>query len=327
MHELDRIDSLLLAELDKNSRQHLSSLAKKLHLGRDLVQYRIDKLKKEGVIRKFYMHLDPCKLGLTFYKMYLRLARDAQLQKRLVSFLESQPSVHWVGQCGGSWDIIFAVCFENPNEFYDFQNVIFSKFCSAIIDSDVAVIVKAGSFSATYSLGIAGRAFLFGEGPSHISLDKLEQGIISHLCHDTQLDIAVLAKRVKSSTTTVRSRIEKLEKLGFIRGYRVDIDTTKIGLNTHKAQLFLAQHSAKLDQELWAFCEKHPKIEYLVYQLGHAKVEIEVGATDYLEYERVIEELEEAFPKVIHSTRSMIVYSSQYRWSFSETRPYIGSPA
>ena len=49
--KLDSKDWKILAELDKNSRIFDTTLAKKIRVSREIVKYRIKKLRSEGVIR------------------------------------------------------------------------------------------------------------------------------------------------------------------------------------------------------------------------------------------------------------------------------------
>ncbi|MFP3278687.1 MAG: Lrp/AsnC family transcriptional regulator, partial [Candidatus Micrarchaeota archaeon] len=53
MAKLNEKDKLILAELLRNSRQSITSIAKKLNIGRTTLAYRIYMLKKRGVIKRF----------------------------------------------------------------------------------------------------------------------------------------------------------------------------------------------------------------------------------------------------------------------------------
>ena len=50
MHKLDLIDRKLLAELDKDSRQPISALAKKVRLSKQAVKQRLEKLERNKII-------------------------------------------------------------------------------------------------------------------------------------------------------------------------------------------------------------------------------------------------------------------------------------
>ena len=70
---LDKKDKRILYELDKNARQPLSEIAKKVQLKRESILYRLKKYLQEGLIRDYLTVIDMSKLGFTHYKIYLRL--------------------------------------------------------------------------------------------------------------------------------------------------------------------------------------------------------------------------------------------------------------
>ena len=53
MADLDLKDRKILYELDFNARQTDSEIAKKVKLSREVVNYRISRLQKNGIIRNF----------------------------------------------------------------------------------------------------------------------------------------------------------------------------------------------------------------------------------------------------------------------------------
>ena len=56
---MDKLDRRILFELDCNSRSSHSELARKVHLGRDLVSYRIERLQSAGIVRKCSAMVNP----------------------------------------------------------------------------------------------------------------------------------------------------------------------------------------------------------------------------------------------------------------------------
>jgi Lrp/AsnC family leucine-responsive transcriptional regulator len=61
-------------------------------------------------------------------------------------------------------------------------------------------------------------------------LDDLDRRLLLELSHDPRLSKSALARRVGISTPTATSRVARLERLGVIRGYRLDIDPAALGL-------------------------------------------------------------------------------------------------
>lgn len=62
--DLDRIDLLLLAELQRSGRQTNTELAERVHLSPSACLRRVQRLEREGVIAGYRAEVDPERLGL-----------------------------------------------------------------------------------------------------------------------------------------------------------------------------------------------------------------------------------------------------------------------
>ncbi len=61
-------------------------------------------------------------------------------------------------------------------------------------------------------------------------LDQIDWKILRHLQQDGRLSFAELGRRINLTTPAVIERVRKLEAAEIITGYRVQIDTAKVGL-------------------------------------------------------------------------------------------------
>lgn len=62
--DLDRIDLLLLAELQRSGRQTNTELAERVHLSPSACLRRVQRLEREGVVAGYRAEVDPERLGL-----------------------------------------------------------------------------------------------------------------------------------------------------------------------------------------------------------------------------------------------------------------------
>jgi Lrp/AsnC family transcriptional regulator, leucine-responsive regulatory protein len=60
--------------------------------------------------------------------------------------------------------------------------------------------------------------------------DEIDRKILNELQMDARISYAELGRRVGLTTPAVIERVHKLEDAGIITGYRVEIDTSRIGL-------------------------------------------------------------------------------------------------
>lgn len=70
----------------------------------------------------------------------------------------------------------------------------------------------------------------FGSGSENAVLDDVDRRLLLELTADPRLSKSALARRAGVSTPTATSRVARLERLGVIRGYRLDIDPAALGL-------------------------------------------------------------------------------------------------
>ena len=61
-------------------------------------------------------------------------------------------------------------------------------------------------------------------------LDDLNRSILKELCQDARISTTEIGRRVGLSAPAVADRIQKMEKQGFIKGYRTIVDFDKVGL-------------------------------------------------------------------------------------------------
>jgi len=67
-------------------------------------------------------------------------------------------------------------------------------------------------------------------GLGNVVLDDVDRRLLVELTADPRLSKSALARRAGVSTPTATSRVARLERLGVIRGYRLDVDPAALGL-------------------------------------------------------------------------------------------------
>lgn len=68
-----------------------------------------------------------------------------------------------------------------------------------------------------------------GKAKTMKSLDEIDKKIISMLKENARIPLKDISAEVFLTTPAVSSRIEKLEKEGYIRGYHAEVDLEKMG--------------------------------------------------------------------------------------------------
>ena len=314
MLELSQIDRDILCELDHDSRQSVAELSRKLRFGRERLAYRIKKLEERGIIRRFTTSVNPYKFGLIVYKTYLQLESNKKRLGAFLDYLNNHSRVYWFAECVGTWDLMFAISSKNPKEFHTIQSEILSRFRDIIVGFSVYTIVEASFFRKAYLRGFGSASFPFGGEPSNHALTELDFNILKVLSQNSRLTAIEIADQIHSSPAMVRRRIQRLEELQIIVGYRVELDLEKLGMSFMKAQLHLRNYDARIEEELKEYCKANPHIILYIQQIGDCRVELEFEVHDHLQFNGFIDEVREKFSRYIRRVDSIMIRKETYKW-------------
>jgi len=143
IYELDETDKKILKILSTNARISIIDLAEKIKLSRDIINYRLKKLKKDGIIIQFRTYLKLEVLGLKHYKIIFKTKNfDKQVEKEIKSYIASHKKATQFLKLIGSWDLEIEFETEDEDELYKILNDIRKKFSSIIRDFDILRITK-----------------------------------------------------------------------------------------------------------------------------------------------------------------------------------------
>ena len=105
---LDAIDRQILAELTRDGRMSMRTLAERLHISRANAYARVERLRAANVIRGFRADIDPVAAGLgtsAYVTVNLRQAEWRVVEEQL----RALPGVVHIALVGGEFDAILLV--------------------------------------------------------------------------------------------------------------------------------------------------------------------------------------------------------------------------
>lgn len=314
MKTLDKLDRKILFELDGNSRLTISALAKKLRQSRDKVDYRVERLIDNKIIRSFTTAVNLYQLGYCIFKTYLRLENDQKAIQDFIKYLKNHPKVYWIALCDGGWDMMVAVFAKSPLAYYETHNKILSEYNKIIIDYSMYTIVDMAVYRKCYFHQVTKEAMRVGGVPQHSKIDRLDHQILQKLSLDARTPYTEIADKLRTTPAIVKYRIEKMEQQKIIIGYPIEIDRARLNMLFFKAQFFLRDNQISLLNRFLRYCEDHPQITYCIEQLGDCTLEIETEVGDYGEYNQIIDEIRGEFSKFIRNFQSVLIKRSHFNW-------------
>lgn len=310
--KLDLKDKKILFELDKNSRANLSEIAKKVRLSKEVVFHRINRLTDEKVILRFLTIPATYRLGLTGYKVYLRLTDSSM--KNLDSFIEylkKEKTVYWTSICKGRWDLIFGIWAKNIHEFFVAYNKMLDKFSKYIQEKELSIIVENIQYNRRwfYSDGLAPVEFTFGEKEEKVELDEKDQKIIDFLAINSRMKLVNLSEKVKLNPKVVAYRIKEMEKKGIIKGYKIFLNSSLMGFNTYKSFVFFKNINEERKGEFIDYCKRLPNIINIVVTFAPWDLEMMFETKEDKEYYKIMDDIKEKFSDIVKFYESVLISS------------------
>jgi len=289
-------------------------LAKKIGKSRQSVDYRINQLVRDGIITGFNTSINPHKIGYKLYKIYLKLRNLPTKKEELFSYLRKSGIVYWMGECSGSWDLIFGVFCEGDKEFFDFKNEFMSKFSEIIMNEHGDALIDASQFSKMYFTKTVTIPVLFGGEITNNKLEEIDAKILQEVVNNGRISLVELASNTQSTIKTIQGHLKTLEKNRIIIQYRIGINLNKIKKELYKAIIKIDNYSKENEKKLFDYVSRLTQVQYFIRNIWDLELELVVDS--YQEYYQIIESLKKEFPYMIKTIDSVLMISDEWTPGF-----------
>lgn len=322
--KLDLKDRKILYELDVNSRQSNSEIAKKVGLSKQVVGFRIKRLINQGLISSFYTVIDTSKLGFTIHKNFLKLQNmDENKEKELIVWMKSHQDIVWSCSCDGKFDMAFGTWAKDIAHLNSTLNDLNAKFGNHIIERQIATIIKGEYFYRDYLTEKKGdvRKSFFGSTPSPVKIDEEDWKILKTLSTDSRMSSVHLSEKIRISPDAIAKRIKKLENIGVIKQYNIVPNEKKWPYLHHKILISFRNIAEKDKLRLKEFCRQHSNIVYIVDALGPWEFEIDTETENFEAFRRFLMELKSRFAEIIRDYSVLSIYQV-HKYNFCPSVQY-----
>lgn len=142
--KLDQKDKKILEILNLDARASIAKISRKTGIQRDSVLYRINKMKKQKVIRFFHTVLNPTIIKHPVYSFvnFVLFNLSNKDEKAFKGFLTAHPNVVYVAKTTGKWDFTINVAAKDLTHFDNILREIRMKFSNIIKDYETASIIE-----------------------------------------------------------------------------------------------------------------------------------------------------------------------------------------
>jgi len=297
---IDNLDKKIILELDKNARQSFSQIAKKIGTSKTVVSYRVNHLRKAGIIRGYYAVIDTMKLGYYNYRIYLRLKNCNLVRKtEIINAFVNDPRTWWVARTTYPWDIAIILLAKSVNEGNQHFMAVLEKFPENIAKYEVNPYIQLTHFTKDYLLeseAVRKRQAFILVGGDAVTISPLDKQILLNLSSNARIGTVELAKMLKTTPMIVKYAIQKMLKSKVILGFRVLLDYEKIGYSYYWIHMNASSESANIIK----FVKSIPNTVYLDETFGGTTAEFAVHMKSEDDLQDLLDKLLERFGAIIN---------------------------
>ncbi|MBI2112742.1 Lrp/AsnC family transcriptional regulator [Candidatus Woesearchaeota archaeon] len=321
--KIDVKDRKILSTLDMDSRMPITVLAKEVGLSRQVVEYRLKRLKKEKVIFGSRAIFDSVVVGYTWYRVIFQLLSITQEEKKkLMDYLRNHPFTFWLGEVGGNWDfVVNFVCKDNFHFNSVFEEVI-TAYGQYIRNYEVLIYVHVTDLERDYLFPKkSGLREVFVHAMTFnpdVQIDDLDKKIISELSRDADITNVDLANKYDVSANTIKNRINEMYKNKLLLGFRLFINPSVLGYSSHLLFLGVNRLDLEKEKELFSYLKSIPHVAFIVKHIGKWRVAAEVETKDSQEFQDIFVEIRSKFADIITDFEALPLFKDHFIDYFPE---------
>lgn len=323
---IDSLDRQILYELDVDSRQHVSALAKKLNAKPDTISARIKRMAGLGIIRSFRPVINVYNLGYSPYRLNVRFGGISEKEKNaLFRQLSAQERVGWLVSSSGRWSMSVVLW---AKDIYDFQKVIgpfLRKYGRHIEKKKMAVVHKLYLYSRCCLLGDEAapgckKREIVSEGKP-AELDETDWRLLGILNKDSRASTAEIARELGMGPASAASRINSLIKREVIHGFRISPDHGLLGIKYYKVYFGFTDYPQKRLMELEKYVRENPFVVYIDEAFGGGDLEVEFQVNEESTFLEALNLVLARFSDII-GNYEVITFNKEYKFRFMPPSPY-----
>jgi len=305
MTKIDLKDRKILYELDLNCRQSNTQIGKKVGLKKDVVAYRIKRMQDGGIIRAFWTAIDTFKLGYDVFRIYINFQYvGSEIKQKIIDHFTSYPNVWAVISLKGDIDFDVVVWVKDTYEFYRFWDNTLDKFEDYFAKYTISIYVEGFDYKKTYLIEDYDETDRFISkticGGKPIKIDETDYQLLNEIAVNARIPLIELAGKLGISSQAVKYRLKNLMKNEIICAFRVDIDLQQLGLERHKLEIYLKDHTKR--KLIWNYVKEKSYCEELNVAIGWSDLEFGIVVENIDKINEIIDDLYVQFPNSIKKT-------------------------
>jgi len=301
MIELDRTDKKILFELDRNSRQSFTQLARKLKASKSVVAYRVRQLEKKKVIQGYYTAIDTVRIGYYNFRAYISLKETSSEEREaIMDYLVKAKWTWWVARASYPYDIALMFLSRDMHKAGSQLKDFLAGFKKSIRSCRVNPYVELNHFFRDYILydePMQRRSYMTVGDENRIELSDGERAVLGELSSDSRQESIAIARKLGMSPITVKNIIRRMIKSGVILAFRVLVDYSKINHGYYWIHINVSDYAE--GERLKRYAMTLPETVYLEQTIGGSDIEFGIQVDERKGVLGIVSQITENFGKSI----------------------------
>jgi DNA-binding Lrp family transcriptional regulator len=307
---MDEKDKLILFELLQDCRQPISKIAKAVKLPQQTVSYRISKLEKDKIIKKYTINIDYQKLGLNRHSLYLDL-RGIKAEK-VNEYLGTITNIDEISCCymlhnASMWKIYVSVWTKNLVRYDEIQTKIITKFRKYIKNYLSFQGVRSYTYLAKRLNPKKKAKIDIKEKIDNIKLDKIDWNIIKYFKNNSKISSVDLAHKLKTNASNIIRRMNSLKKKEIIERFYPILDMKKLGYTEYTFISRIDPSYEKKINEFIEFTKQDPRFVIVIKAVGYVNLYYAFLSKNHDELEEITHKIESIFGNGLLETHKIEV--------------------
>ena len=309
---MDKKTTQILKELDINSRQSISQIAKKVSLKKETVNYIIKKLEKQEIIRGYFPLINYFKLGSNLFKLLIRYEDLGEKgESDLISWLLKKQEVVWIGKTEGKWDLIITLRQGNIVKMYDLLEDFNKKFSKNIKEKQLLLSYEFKWFNEKYLFEGTKNYYEIAmkQEDEKEKIDEIGMKIISILESDARTPTIEIAKEIKLTAQAIAKRIKILLKKEIIAGFKLRTSLPNLNKGYHHIFVSLKDFS-KIDEIIEYYKQSKDCVFVMKYH-GNYDFHLELISNSQNHFREIMRNFREKFGNHVRDYSQLTIFEEE----------------
>jgi len=292
LFKIDKKDIRLIGELERDSRNSVTKMAKSIGVSKEVANYRLKRLIDARFVKGFRLIADYSTMNFQIYRLLLNLYNIHETTKSdIIDYVKKSHFASFNALLQSVWDIEIIIRIRSISEFHEFYDDFMENFSEHIYEKDLSVITRTHFLGHPYIHGIFNPIVVGQQKP--VEINELDEKIISILSKNPRTDTVEMSKKTGITPSAVQYRMKSLVSHGVIKAIRPVINGPMIGYTKYKVEITLSKPAHR--KEVIQFLKMKPNATKIIEFIGKSDFEFHADFQTPMDIEKFMTELRTKF--------------------------------